>query len=160
MRHCFLSAETERVQFPPRKGQAEVLSIRVLVVEDYEPFRRVICSTLAKRENTQVISEMCDGVQAVQKAAELKPDLIVLDIGLPKLNGIEAARQIRKLVPESKIVFVSLECSPDVVQEAFSVGALAYVAKRSLGSDLLTAVETVLEGRKFVSSGLIASDPG
>jgi DNA-binding NarL/FixJ family response regulator len=103
---------------------------------------------------------MCDGVQAVQKAAELKPDLIVLDIGLPKLNGIEAARQIRKLVPESKIVFVSLECSPDVVQEAFSVGALAYVAKRSLGSDLLTAVETVLEGRKFVSSGLIAGDPG
>jgi DNA-binding NarL/FixJ family response regulator len=137
-----------------------VSSIRVLVVEDYEPFRRLICSTLAKRENIQVICEVSDGVAAVQKAEELKPDLIVLDLGLPKLNGIEAARQIRKLVPESKIVFLSIESSPDVVQEAFCSGALAYVAKRRLGSDLLVAVETVLKGGQFVSSGLIAGDPG
>jgi DNA-binding NarL/FixJ family response regulator len=86
--------------------------------------------------------------------------LIVLDLGLPKLNGIEAARQIRKLVPESKILFLTAESSGDVVQEALSLGALGYVVKRRLGSDLLVAVETVLEGRQFVSSGLVASDSG
>ena len=155
-----LCAETERVQFDWGKARAEVSSIRVLVVEDYEPFRRLICSTLGKRANTLVICEVSDGLEAVQKAEELKPDLIVLDLGLPKLNGIEAARQIRKLVPESKILFLTAESSGDVVQEALSLGALGYVVKRRLGSDLLVAVETVLEGRQFVSSGLVASDSG
>jgi DNA-binding NarL/FixJ family response regulator len=134
-----------------------VSSIRVLVVEDYEPFRRLICSTLAKRKNTEVICEASDGIEAVLKAEELKPDLIVLDLGLPKLNGIEAARQIRRCAPESKILFLTTESSAEVVQEAISMGVLGYVAKRRLGSDLLVAVEAVLEGRQFVSSGLVAN---
>jgi len=129
-------------------------SIRVLVVEDFEPFRRFVCSMLTKRSEIQIVAEASDGLEAVQKAEELQPDLIVLDIGLPTLNGIEAARRIRKLSPESKIVFISQESAADVVQEALALGALGYVVKAHAGSELLAAVEAVLEGRQFVSRGL------
>ena len=132
----------------------ETPSVRVLVVDDYEPFRRFIRSTLRKRPELQIVGETSDGLEAVNKAEELRPDLIVLDIGLPSLNGIEAARRIRKVSPESKIVFMSQESSADVVQEALALGALGYVVKAHAGSELLAAVEAVLEGRQFVSSGL------
>jgi DNA-binding NarL/FixJ family response regulator len=132
----------------------ETSTVRVLAVEDYKPFRRFVCSTLEERPELQVVGEAADGLEAVQKAEELKPDLIVLDIGLPTLNGIEAARRIRKLSPESKILFVSQESSADVVQEALSLGALGYVVKTHAGSELLAAVEAVRQGRQFVSSGL------
>jgi DNA-binding NarL/FixJ family response regulator len=88
---------------------------------------------------------------AVQKAEELNPDLILLDIGLPGLNGIEAGRQIRKLVPNAKIIFLTQESSDDVVQEALGLGAQGYVVKTRAGSDLLPAVEAVLEGKVYVS---------
>ena len=83
--------------------------VRVLVVEDYIPFRRFISATLCKKRNWQIICEVGDGLEAVKKAEELKPDLILLDIGLPTLNGIAAARLIRKLAPKSKIIFVTTE---------------------------------------------------
>jgi DNA-binding NarL/FixJ family response regulator len=134
-------------------------SIRVLVVEDFAPFRRFICSILEKRKDLQVICEAADGLEAVRKADELRPELIFLDVGLPKLNGIAAARQILKLAPKTKIIFVSQEASPDVVQEALSLGARAYVAKTKAGIDLLSAAEAVLEGRQFVSSALMTSVP-
>jgi DNA-binding NarL/FixJ family response regulator len=95
-----------------------------------------------------------DGQEAVQRAEELKPDLILLDIGLPTLNGIEAARRIRKRAPESKIIFVSQESSLEVAREALNLGARGYVVKTRAASDLLAAVEAVLEGRQFVSGGL------
>jgi DNA-binding NarL/FixJ family response regulator len=132
----------------------EASTVRVLVVDDYEPFRRFACSTLGKRQDLQVIGEASDGLEAVRKAEELKPDLIVLDIGLPTLNGIEVARRIRKLCPECKILFMSQESSADVAQEAFSLGASGYVVKAHAGSELLTAVEAVCQGRRFVSKGL------
>lgn len=106
--------------------------------------------TLATRPDLQVVCEVSDGLEAVQKAVELRPDLILLDIGLPGLNGIEAARQIRKLVPESKIIFLTQESSPDVVQEAFKLGAWGYVVKASAASDLLAAVEAVISGKPFL----------
>jgi DNA-binding NarL/FixJ family response regulator len=84
----------------------------------------------------QVICEVSDGSEAVQKAGELKPDLILMDIGLPKLNGIEAARQIRQLSPNFKIIFLSQDNSLDVIQEALSTGALAYVHKAQAGRAL------------------------
>jgi DNA-binding NarL/FixJ family response regulator len=123
-------------------------------VEDFEPFRRFTASTLQKRPELQVICEVADGLEAVQKAQELQPDLIVLDIGLPRLNGIEAARRIRKLSPESKILFLSQESSADAVQAALGLGAQGYVVKAHAGSELLTAVEAVLRGNQFVGSGL------
>lgn len=129
---------------------------RVLVVDDFEAFRRVVASILQKRPELQIICEVSDGLEAVQRAEEFQPDLILLDIGLPRLSGIEAARQIRKLVPESKIIFVTQESSPDVVQEVLGLGAYGFVVKTRAESDLLAAVDAVLEGRKFVSSGLPA----
>lgn len=130
-------------------------SIRVIVVEDFPPFREFICKELAKWPNFQVICEVSDGLQAVQKAKEHQPDLILLDIGLPTLNGIAAARQILKLAPESKIIFLTQESSPAVVQEALNLGARGYVVKTRAAIDLLAAVEVVLEGRQFVSGGIV-----
>ena len=127
------------------------MAIRVLVVEDFIAFRRVISAMLAKRREFQIICEVSDGLEAVQKAAELKPDLILLDIGLPTVNGIEAARQILKLAPKSKILFVSQESSAEIVSEALSVGAPGYLVKSHVGSDLLAAVESVILGKQFVS---------
>ena len=132
------------------RGLNRAAAVRVLVVEDFEPFLQFISSTLGERSDLQVIGEVSDGLKAVQKAVELKPDLIIMDIGLPSLNGIEAARQIRKLVPESKIIFFSQEYSADVVQEALSLGAWGYVVK-TRGTDLLAAVNAVILGKRFVS---------
>jgi DNA-binding NarL/FixJ family response regulator len=132
------------------EGCLETSSVRILVVDDYEPFRRFVCSTLGEKPELQVIGEASDGLEAVQKADELQPDLILLDIGLPSLNGIEAARRIRKVSPESKILFVSQTSSADVVQEALSLGARGYVIKAYARSELLAAVEAVLQGKQFI----------
>jgi DNA-binding NarL/FixJ family response regulator len=106
---------------------------------------------LEERPALQIVGEVSDGLEAVRRAEELKPDLILLDIGLPTLNGIEAARQIRSLAPESKIIFLTQESSADVVEEALSLGAWGYVMKARARSDLLPAVEAVLLGKHFVS---------
>lgn len=133
-------------------------SARVLVVDDYEPFRRFVCSTLGARPDLQIVGEAADGLEAVRKSEELQPDLIVLDLGLPTLNGIEAARRIRELSPKSKILFVSQESSADIVHEALGVGALGYVAKTQACSELLTAAEAVLHGKQYLSVGLSGDD--
>jgi DNA-binding NarL/FixJ family response regulator len=101
----------------------------------------------------RIINEVSDGLEAVQKTVEQQPDLILLDIGLPGLNGIEAAREIRDLVPESKIIFLTQESSADVVKEALCVGARGYVVKSEAGTELLNAVDAVLSGKNYVSCG-------
>jgi DNA-binding response OmpR family regulator len=115
------------------------MAVKVLVVDDFTPFRQVICSVLRERELE--ICEASDGLEAVQKAEELKPDLILLDIGLPRLNGIEAARQIRKLSSSSKIIFLSQEPSPDIIQEALSTGACEYILKTRAAKELRAALD-------------------
>jgi DNA-binding NarL/FixJ family response regulator len=129
-------------------------SIRILVVDDHEGWRRKVCQLLQVRPKFQVIGEASDGSEAVQMAEALKPDLIVLDIGLPKLNGIEAARRIRPLSPGSKIVFLSQNDDPDVVRAALSTGARGYVRKTDAVSELLSAADAVFRGKQFVSSSL------
>ena len=132
----------------------EALAVGVLVVDDFEPFRRFVGSTLAKMQNFKVIGQASDGLEAVRKAEALKPDLIVLDIGLPTLNGIEVARRIRKSCPQCKILFMSQESSATVAQEAFSLGAMGYVVKANAGSELSAAVKAVCGGGRFVSKRL------
>ena len=136
----------------------DVAAMRVLVVEDFEPFRQFIRSKLGEKPELQIIGEVSDGEEAVLKAEALQPDLILLDVGLPTLDGIQVAQRIRKLSPTSKIVFVSQESSADVVQEALRSGGLGYVLKSHVGIDLLLAVEAVRESRFFVSSGLLGHD--
>ena len=121
------------------------------MVDGFEPWRRFASSTLRKKAGLQVVGEASDGLEAFQKAVELEPDLILLDIGLPSVNGIEAARRIREMVPEAKIIFLSEEPSFDVVQKAMSLGASAFVIKTMAPCELLTVVENVLAGMKFVS---------
>jgi DNA-binding NarL/FixJ family response regulator len=117
---------------------------RVLVVDDFEPWRRFVCSTLEKQRNdVEIVGESSDGWDAIQQAQELQPDLITLDVGLPTLNGIETARRLRRLSPGSKILFVSQESSPEVIEEALRTGAEGYVVKIR-ASDLLTAVDDAL----------------
>jgi DNA-binding NarL/FixJ family response regulator len=129
-------------------------SIRVLVVDDFAPWRRLTRTLLQNKPELQVVCEVSDGLEAVQKAQELKPDLILLDIGLRTLNGIEAARRIRSLAPESKILFVTENYSGDVAREALSTGCYGYVIKSDAGSELLAAVEAVMQGKQFISARL------
>jgi DNA-binding NarL/FixJ family response regulator len=128
--------------------------IRVLVVDDFENWRRQVGLVLQARPAWQVIAEASDGSEAVQKAEDLKPDLILLDIGLPKLNGIEAARRIRQRSPNSKIIFLTQNSDLDVVRAALGTGALGYVLKTDAGRELLPAVDTVLGGKQFFSSSV------
>jgi DNA-binding NarL/FixJ family response regulator len=134
-------------------------TVRILLGEDFEPWCRFVVSLLQEKPEWRIVCATSNGLEAVKKAKELRPDLILLDIGLPKLNGIEAARQIRKLTPESRIIFVTQESSADVVAEALSFGARGYVLKMRAGGDLLIAMEAVLEGKQFVSCGLITGKP-
>ena len=130
--------------------------VRILVVDDFEPFRRFVCTTVEARPELQVIGESADGLEAVQKAEELQPDLIFLDIGLPTLNGIEVAHRIGQLVPAAKILFISQDNDPDVVATALSNGAKGFVHKQNAITELLPAVEAILRGDRWSANGLIS----
>jgi DNA-binding NarL/FixJ family response regulator len=133
-----------------REGCLATPSIRVLLVDDYEPFRQFLSSRLQGASSVYLCWEASDGLEAVQKAEELQPDLILLDIGLPKLNGIEVARRIRKVSLRSKILFVSQEWSAAAVQEALDTGAEGYLVKTDARRELLEGVNAVLRGERFV----------
>jgi DNA-binding NarL/FixJ family response regulator len=108
---------------------------------------------LGRFPDWQVVCEASDGLAAIEKAQELKPDLILLDIGLPKLNGIETARQIRKLAPNSTIL-LSANDDLEIAGKALDVGGSGYVVKSHAESDLLRAVQAAIQGKRFVSSSL------
>lgn len=128
--------------------------VRVLVVDDHEAWIRFVSAAVHREPEWQVIGEASDGLQAVQMAQQLKPDLVLLDIGLPKLNGIEAARRIVEVSPGSKILFVSENRSRDIADHALDTGARGYVVKSDAGSELLPAMRAILEGKRFVSGSL------
>ena len=127
--------------------------VRTLIVEDYEKFRSFLRLRLQKEAQYIVIGEAVDGMQAVQKAEELQPDLILLDLSLPKLNGMEALRRIRKLSPHSKLVILSQDSSPEVVRGALRLGAVGYLLK-SDANNLLLVLDAVVQGTVFVSQRL------
>lgn len=134
-------------------------SIKILVVDDFEGFRRFVCSELQRNLDCQ-ISEADDGLVALERAKQARQDLIILDIGLPVLNGIETGRRIRDASPNSRILYLSQEASVEVVREALQLGALGYVLKADAADELLLAVDAVLQGRQFVSRRLAAPGMG
>ena len=125
-------------------------ALRTLVVDDHEGLRKLLRSMLQEKTECVVIAEASDGLQAIEQAEKLQPDLILLDLSLPKLSGMEAARRIRKLSPNSKIVILSQDPSPEIVQGALQLGASGYLLK-SDATELPLAVEALLQGRVFVS---------
>ena len=128
--------------------------LRVLVVEDHEPFRRVICELLQQRADLLIVGEAADGLDAICQAEALRPDVVMLDIGLPMLNGIEVAGRVRAKVPDAKLMFVTNESSLEVVEQAFRRGAHGYVYKPRVQRDVLPVLEAIIRGGRFVSGGL------
>ena len=126
--------------------------IRVLLVDDHEVFRRFVFSMLEGAVNFQVVGEAADGLLAVQLAKALQPDVILLDISLPGINGLDAARQIGEVAGKARVIFLTQETSPEVVQEAFDLGAWGYIIKAQAGSELLPAMEAVSRGERFLNS--------
>jgi DNA-binding NarL/FixJ family response regulator len=122
-----------------------------MLIEDFLWFRDFVRSKLEQRPELLVICEVSDGLKAIENATKLQPDLILLDIGLPSLNGVEVARRLRDLTPKSKIIFLSQETTAVLVKEAIALGAWGYVFKSNAEGDLLPAIDAALSGRKYVS---------
>lgn len=127
--------------------------LKLLVVEDFGLFRQFICSKLQSRAEFH-ITQASDGFEALQKAENLQPDLILLDIGLPELDGIQVARRMGNVAPLSKILFLTVESDPEVIQEAHDLGALGYIHKSRVERDLLPAILAAVAGERFVGPGL------
>jgi DNA-binding NarL/FixJ family response regulator len=114
---------------------------RILLVDDSEPWRIYLRSFLQERPELEVVGEATDGLEAVEKAQELQPDLVLLDIGMPRMNGIAAAKRVTNVAPKSKVLFVSIEGSADFIEAALSTGAHGYIHKEDVGSKLLPAID-------------------
>jgi DNA-binding NarL/FixJ family response regulator len=126
--------------------------VTILLVDDVEQWRRSVCSMLQAYGRRHIVAEARNGLEAVQKAQELQPDVILLDIGLPHLNGIEAACRIGQVAPRARIVFLTQNADCEIARLALNNGAQGYVLKADAGHELLPAIEAVFRGEKFVSS--------
>lgn len=129
-------------------------AFEILLVDDFGLFRRSIRDLLGQRPEFQIVGEASDGLEAVQKAVELKPHLIMLDARLPRISGIDAARQIRQLVPESRILLMNYESDSDLVEETLGLGISGYIVKTSAARELLPALEALYRGHRFCSIDL------
>lgn len=129
-------------------------TVRVLVADDFGPWRRFVRITLQTEQNICIVGEATEGLEALQRANETKPDLILLDFGLSKLDGMEAAKRIREVLPRVKILVASQYDEPDIVSAALKNGVDGYLLKIDAPSELLPAIEAVLRGEKFLSRSL------
>jgi DNA-binding NarL/FixJ family response regulator len=125
-------------------GSKDFTSATVLIVDDFAPWRAEVRRILAVRPEWKIVGEACDGLEAVQKATEFQPDIIVLDITMPGLNGIEVARRIRQQFPKSAIIFLTMNDDQDILDAALAVDSAGYVLKVNAGRDLCPAIDACL----------------
>ena len=137
---------------------SRIPSTSVLVVDDFASWRDMVCALL-ERKGLQVVGQAGNAADAIRKAQELKPDLILLDIRLPDATGIETASQILQRVPDTKIIFVTQTINTAIAQAAMADGACGYVLKIDAANELLQAIESALRGDKFISSRLRTTSP-
>ena len=124
----------------------------MLVVDDFAEWRRFVCIKLQQISRLQVVGEASDGSDAAEKGQQLLPDLVLLDLGLPNMSGVEVARQISKNPRKPKIIFVTENQSVDVAEELLAAGASGYVLKSNADRDLIPAITAALSGLQFVST--------
>lgn len=127
------------------------MTVRILLVDDHPIVRQGLKTILEGHSGWEVIGEASNGAEAVEKAGRLQPDVIVLDVTMPTMNGLEACRLLRKMVPQLEILFVTQHDSPHMMREALEAGARGYVVKSNAARDLLEAVEAVSEHRSFTA---------
>jgi DNA-binding NarL/FixJ family response regulator len=128
--------------------------VRILIADDQEAVRKRICATLLTRTDFEVCGQASNGREAVEKAKQLNPDLVVLDITMPELNGFEAAREIRIFAPQTPIVVLSVHKSRQLIEEAKKVGASGYVTKEEAVQKLIQAVDAVFAQQTFFPADL------
>ncbi len=126
--------------------------MRVLVADDHEIVRRGLCSLIEGQPGWKVAAEAADGREAVEKTRELKPDLTVMDISMPSMNGLEATRQIMKDCPESKVLVLTVHDSDPLIREVLDAGARGYVLKADAGRDLVAALEALRRNKTFFTA--------
>jgi DNA-binding NarL/FixJ family response regulator len=129
-----------------------VYKIRVLVADDHQQMLEYVCGLLSA-DRFEVVDAVNDGQRALDSALKLRPDVVVLDISMPVLNGIQTAKRLREANPDAKIVFLTVDKDPDTCRAALETGALGYVLKPRLGTDLITAIKQAHLGQRFVSQG-------
>jgi DNA-binding NarL/FixJ family response regulator len=136
-------------------GKEEVLAvIQILLVDDFVPWQLFVREMFKSETEFKIIDTAKDGLEAVQKAAEARPEVILMDISLPKLSGFEAAQQIRVVSPTSRILFLTERRGSDFIEAAFQAGGLGYILKSDANSDLIAGIRAVLNGQRFVSRSL------
>jgi len=128
-----------------------VMTVRILVVDDHPVVRHGLRTLLGGRPEWEIIDEAKDGVEAVEKAVCLKPDVVVLDVSMPRMDGLEACRRIRKNLPKSEVLIVTQHDSPQMMCEALDAGARGYVVKSDVARDLLAALDAVSQHRLFTA---------
>jgi DNA-binding NarL/FixJ family response regulator len=130
------------------------VQVRILLADDYAAVRRGVRAVLESRSDWTVVAEAENGVDALARARELEPDLAVIDISMPRMNGLELARELRKALPNTEILILTQHSSLGMLDQALKSGARGYVVKSAVANDLIPAVEAVLDHRMFTSSGL------
>src|ERR1700728_4997142 len=130
-------------------GGKSAMKLRILLADDHEIVRRGLCSLLLKHEGWEICGEESDGREAIEMDKRLKPDVVIVDIGMPSLNGLDTTRQLMQYDPQFKIIVLTITDSDQVIREALDAGARGFVLKSDAARDLVSAVEALQRNRMF-----------